>query len=614
MATQPTANAVPSESPRDLKFNAGKIDEFVTSLQREYEDRFGNKHYTIEGIRWVAQQAIAKFGYITIDSFELGNVLTLPNQVLRYESTGEYYRWDGTFPKTVAAGSTPDTTGGIGVGKWMGVGSAAFSERISTLPTYDGVYDVFVVYGQSNAIGFAGADNGFSSADFVTLSDKAYYWDGAKIAPLTHYMKHSSGDVSTGSAWDQFALRYTSLTGRGVVFIPCAKAGVSITELSKGGSNYTNAKGYIDSFNAFDSDLELGERYIVFHQGEQDQLSAMDRDTYQTNLSALISNMLSDFDSSNFYIIKVGCPITRSERLWNSVQNAQELLATTLNDCRMATRICTSFNRSNLLLGSDTTHYSIKGYNLMGDDAACNIAHDVMNKTRVSNYGSESYSALMLPGQLAWNSLSAYVTMESSGGGSSFVINTSNNTNGNHRVSNFTDIIYNSTLKTFLLKSSARISSVLNLLVKGNDVAEANGFHVTAKRYDSRNIQLDFFVDIDFFINMSNGQLLGVDAGLAPEWVAGNVAISLDSSTKTATITHGESAHFPACSPASNPQLSNTQGSIVSRRISSTQFKVKMLSGDYNVVQVSMRKVKANAGTLLLNGFGFYISAITSEG
>lgn len=124
MATQPTNQPVPSESPRDLKFNAGKIDEFVTSMARQYIDRFGNAHYTIEGMRWIAQQAIAAFGYITLDSFEDGNTLTLPNQVLRLESTGEYYRWDGVFPKVVPAGSTPESTGGIGTGAWLSVGDA----------------------------------------------------------------------------------------------------------------------------------------------------------------------------------------------------------------------------------------------------------------------------------------------------------------------------------------------------------------------------------------------------------------------------------------------------------------------------------------------------------
>lgn len=125
MSTLPTQLPVPSETPRDLKFNAGKIDEFVTALVNTYVDRFGQEHYTIEGFRWLAQQAISNLGYITLDSFEDGATLTLYNQVLRLKATGEYYRWDGAYPpegKVVPAGSTPDTTGGIGLGKWLSVG------------------------------------------------------------------------------------------------------------------------------------------------------------------------------------------------------------------------------------------------------------------------------------------------------------------------------------------------------------------------------------------------------------------------------------------------------------------------------------------------------------
>ena len=58
MATQPTNLSVPSESPRDLKFNAGKIDEFVTSLVNTYVDRFGNEHYTIEGLKQLVLKQI----------------------------------------------------------------------------------------------------------------------------------------------------------------------------------------------------------------------------------------------------------------------------------------------------------------------------------------------------------------------------------------------------------------------------------------------------------------------------------------------------------------------------------------------------------------------------
>ncbi|MBF4541200.1 tail spike protein, partial [Salmonella enterica] len=129
MATTPTSLPIPSEDPRDLKFNAGKFDEVMTSDAHYYVDRFGVKRWTIAGFQYTAEEAIRAYGYITMDSFEDGATLTLPNQVLRYEATGEYYRWDGAFPKAVAAGSTPASTGGVGLGAWISVGDAAFRQE-----------------------------------------------------------------------------------------------------------------------------------------------------------------------------------------------------------------------------------------------------------------------------------------------------------------------------------------------------------------------------------------------------------------------------------------------------------------------------------------------------
>ncbi|MHD0616707.1 tail fiber/spike domain-containing protein [Morganella morganii] len=136
MTTIPTQNAVPSEAPRDLKFNSGKVDEFVTSLEHEYKDRFGRCHMTIEGMRWIFEQLMERFkidinlaiiaaGYIPMDSFQQGAEITKRNEILRDETTGEYYRWDGDLPKTVPVGSTPESAGGVGVGKWVGVGDAS---------------------------------------------------------------------------------------------------------------------------------------------------------------------------------------------------------------------------------------------------------------------------------------------------------------------------------------------------------------------------------------------------------------------------------------------------------------------------------------------------------
>lgn len=131
MATTPTNKPIPSEDPRDLKFNAGKIDEVMTSDAHYYTDRFGVRRWTIAGFQYTAEEAILKYGYITMDSFEDGATLTLPNQTLRYEANGEYYRWDGEFPKIVPAGSTPETAGGVGLGAWLSVGDASLRNQIS---------------------------------------------------------------------------------------------------------------------------------------------------------------------------------------------------------------------------------------------------------------------------------------------------------------------------------------------------------------------------------------------------------------------------------------------------------------------------------------------------
>ncbi|MGE0935446.1 hypothetical protein AB9H26_14200 [Yersinia enterocolitica] len=131
MATTPTQNPVPSEAVVDLKFNAGKIDEFVTSFFLKYTDRLGRDHLTIEGMRDIIERAIRAFGFITMDSFEDGATIDNSSQVLRWKSNGEYYRWDGSFPKAVTANSTPESSGGIGIGKWVSVGDAALRGQIT---------------------------------------------------------------------------------------------------------------------------------------------------------------------------------------------------------------------------------------------------------------------------------------------------------------------------------------------------------------------------------------------------------------------------------------------------------------------------------------------------
>ncbi|HBU4068190.1 TPA: phage tail protein [Klebsiella pneumoniae] len=73
------------------------------------------------------------WGYVpAIGSFEQGSLLTQRFEVLLWESTDEYWRWDGAMPKIVLPGSTPATAGGTGKGKWIDITDATLRSNLGS--------------------------------------------------------------------------------------------------------------------------------------------------------------------------------------------------------------------------------------------------------------------------------------------------------------------------------------------------------------------------------------------------------------------------------------------------------------------------------------------------
>lgn len=109
----------------------------TVDLAKEYADAAGssagNAKDSEDEARRIAERikAAGLLGYITRRSFEQGFNVTTWNEVLLWEQDGEYYRWDGALPKTVPAGSTPATTGGVGIGAWVSVGDASLRRELS---------------------------------------------------------------------------------------------------------------------------------------------------------------------------------------------------------------------------------------------------------------------------------------------------------------------------------------------------------------------------------------------------------------------------------------------------------------------------------------------------
>lgn len=113
MATTPTNKPIPSEDPRDLKFNAGKIDEEVNGSADYYTDRFGVQRLTNTGRdnqfqnqmdqqadEWLTQfnqqqsdfqQFLLSSGYVFLGDYEDGPFqFSARNQYIRYNN--QYYR------------------------------------------------------------------------------------------------------------------------------------------------------------------------------------------------------------------------------------------------------------------------------------------------------------------------------------------------------------------------------------------------------------------------------------------------------------------------------------------------------------------------------------------
>ncbi|GAA0517169.1 hypothetical protein GCM10009414_28490 [Tatumella terrea] len=106
----PTNKPVPSADIRDVVFAGAKVDEWATSTDGTYVDRFGKQHLTAEGINNQFQQFLLNSGYEPLADYVDGPItFERRNQITAYN--GEFYR-----PK--ASVTLPYTTTGNTATTW----------------------------------------------------------------------------------------------------------------------------------------------------------------------------------------------------------------------------------------------------------------------------------------------------------------------------------------------------------------------------------------------------------------------------------------------------------------------------------------------------------------
>lgn len=74
----------------------------------------------------------AETGNPMVGTFEKGASVSSASQTVGSTMEGKLYRWEGTLPKTVRAGDTPYSSGGVGSGKWVEITNATLRSQLAS--------------------------------------------------------------------------------------------------------------------------------------------------------------------------------------------------------------------------------------------------------------------------------------------------------------------------------------------------------------------------------------------------------------------------------------------------------------------------------------------------
>ncbi|MBG2791033.1 hypothetical protein I4572_04510 [Proteus mirabilis] len=445
------------------------------------------------------------------------------------------------------------------------------------------VFDIFVVYGQSNAVGYAQDTYGFPD-----VIDGAMFFDykDNQIKKITKALPYSSGNVSTGHAWATFANEYIRRTGRKVLIIPCAKGESSIVELSKPltPSNTVYDK-MISSFNsamivANRDGISIGYKSILFHQGETDMTLGTKKQEYQNKLDQLIRDMRSDMGLDKCFLYRVGCPQNRKEMSWYAMQTAQDYLCQSYDWMVMAYSGCGTFTIGNGLL-REGVHYTQNGYNVMGHESASVIVDSLFNKNPSSEFETEMYGTPLLPQDQIWRYTYGRLLVGSDG---NLTLLDKSNTGYSYRTINISRIeMLEDKVRLYL---QSRANWILGLDVEMNEGGKVFGVQcfptIVSVGNNEFAIDLSFLMDISFAVS-TDGDLMrapDLSSSSIPPFVSENITIDKSNGIK---ITHGGITGFPV--------LFGVGGGTVSiSNISSNSFMISSSSGA--LITLNRMKVK----------------------
>lgn len=458
-----TGKPVPSTDPRDLYDNAENLDKLVNGADPFYADRKGKLRESWSGMEnsftnaqdgrentFTLSQAdkesrfqafLVSSGYVSKGDYAANVVLAERNEYVAVSATttgatAGFYRPgpNATLPLTLTGVWATDEpllrllgddvlrqelsspTGSERVGR----GGLTLSEELSKgfpLPA-DPPTDLFIIYGQSNSVGWAQNTPGYPAV--ITDWAKAFDPTNGTLTPLPKGLISSAGQVSTGHGWAEFVNEYVRLTGRKCVIMSCGLGGQSLASLSKPGTIYSQMATAVASCKATiaSAGLSLGKVYSIFNQGEQDLKIGTSKWSYKLSLVTLVNDMKADFQLDAFFFQLVGSPRVGfgNEGQLSNIQLSQKEICIEQSNTYLASEAAASFTTgSGLMQGADGVHYTQQGYNLLGRETARAVADVVRGVNTRTKESVAQYGSILAGARRRWNSVYARIRKESGG-------------------------------------------------------------------------------------------------------------------------------------------------------------------------------------------------------
>ena len=255
-------------------------------------------------------------------------------------------------------------------------------------------YDLFIVAGQSNAVGTGG------QPPIEDASWAGFFWDwhsqsSKSLAPL----KDSVYSSTQKSAWPAFGRKWFELTGRKVIILNVAKGGSVVTDTRPG----TDMSWYGDDapcrqvatreWTALIQHLSTENiaytlRGLIWSQGEWDarfiNSGATTKEDYRDG-TIDVFNYFAELTSTpnlSIFLSETGYEencLTNAALMsaYQTVQAIQATIAAERENCHMAYKGAKYFLQAEMM--NDYVHYNRQGYNHMGYGLARFISQNMEN-------------------------------------------------------------------------------------------------------------------------------------------------------------------------------------------------------------------------------------------